>query len=418
MNEATSKDRIHVLIIGAGVGGLLLAQGLKKVWKQQWGMSIQWALPLLADLLPEDVHSRLQSASVDPHYVFPDAGNAMPVYNAATGEHLKAIPLVKMLRVSRQKFRALLTEGIDVQYNKSFRSLRTPEDGPAVTAQFADGSSATGALIIGADGANFIVRDAVFAAGEGQAQHIPYGGWNMHVCYNDAETALAIRKALSPIVAIGVHPKGYWLWLSIQDVPDPDKPETWVFQLQWTRHLEDGSDDLSHIGLSQLKAEAAESFGEPFSTAWTKIPEGTALPANKISIWPPLAIPDDIFKGKVVLLGDAAHAMSFHRGQGLNHGIADAAKLVMSLAAVQKGQKASAELAVLEYETEMIKRAGEEVAISKMNTEMMHDWEKMQASPFMQRGGDKHNFSDHIVGKDILVRYSVWASAEKAVTSL
>lgn len=100
----------------------------------------------------------------------------MPVYNVETGEHLKDIPLIKMLRVSRQKFRALLAEGIDVQYNKSFRSLRTLEDGPAVTAQFADGSSATGTLIVGADGSDSIVRDAVFADGEGQAQHIPYRG--------------------------------------------------------------------------------------------------------------------------------------------------------------------------------------------------------------------------------------------------
>lgn len=83
--------------------------------------------------------------------------------------------------------------------------------------------------------------------------------------------------------------------------------------------------------------------------------------------------------------------MSFHRDQGLNHGIVDAAKLTEMLAAVQQGQKAHVELAVLEYESEMIKRAGEEIQISTMNTEMMHDWERLQASPFMQRGDGKNN---------------------------
>ena len=353
-------------------------------------MSIQWALPLLSDLLPSDLHQKLQTASVDPNYTFPDTGNSMPVYNASTGEHLKSIPLAKMLRVSRQKFRALLAEGLEIQYNKSFRSLRTLEDGPSLTALFADGSSATGTLIVGADGANSIVRDAVFTGGEGQAQHIPYGGWNLHVCYNDASTALSIRKSLSPIMAIGAHPSGYWLWLSVQDVPDPANSESWVFQLQWTRKLEEGKEDFSHIDLAQLKTEAAEAFAEPFKTAWTRIPDGTPLPTNKISIFQPLPIPDDLFKGRVVLLGDAAHAMSFHRGQGLNHGNADAAKLTEMLAAVSSGQKSSAELAVLEYEGEMIKRAGEEVAISKMNTEMVHEWEKLMGSPFMQRGGDRN----------------------------
>lgn len=50
---------------------------------------MQWALPMLPDLLPDDLLARLQSTSVDPYYVFPDAGNSMPVYDASSGEHVK-----------------------------------------------------------------------------------------------------------------------------------------------------------------------------------------------------------------------------------------------------------------------------------------------------------------------------------------
>ena len=46
--------------------------------------------------------------------------------------------------------------------------------------------------------------------------------------------------------------------------------------------------------------------------------------------------------------------------------------------------------AVNDYEAEMIARAGEEVRVSKLNTEMMHDWARLKESPFMQRGGDKN----------------------------
>ena len=81
--------------------------------------------------------------------------------------------------------------------------------------------------------------------------------------------------------------------------------------------------------------------------------------------------------------------MSFHRGQGLNHGIADACKIVEVVQAVRDGKMSLAQ-AMQEYEDEMVKRAGEEVAISKMNTEMMHDWPRLMQSPFMQRGGDKN----------------------------
>jgi len=52
-------------------------------------MSVQWALPMLPDLLPGDLLARLQSTSVDPFYVFPEVGNYMPVYDASSGEHVK-----------------------------------------------------------------------------------------------------------------------------------------------------------------------------------------------------------------------------------------------------------------------------------------------------------------------------------------
>lgn len=60
-------------------------------------MSLQWALPMLRELLPETLLGRLQTdASVDPHCIFPDTGNSMPVYDAATGGLLKvrcSVPL-------------------------------------------------------------------------------------------------------------------------------------------------------------------------------------------------------------------------------------------------------------------------------------------------------------------------------------
>ncbi|KAK4495344.1 hypothetical protein PRZ48_013675 [Zasmidium cellare] len=349
MDKQSSSKSLHVLIIGAA-----------HYRSREWGMSIQWALPLLPELLPPGIMSRLQSASVDRHYVFPKSGNSMPVYDASSGELLK--------------------------YGKEFRTFRTLEGDPTVTAHFLYNTTYTGTLIVAADGANSDVRQAVFPSGQGASQQVSYGGVKMHVKYNNAEIALFLRKFLSPIQAIGVHPKGYWLWLSVQDVPEPDKPEDWTFQLQWTWKI---GVETTELNLEKLKAEAESSFAEPFKTAWTKIPSDTRVPANRITTWPPRAIPADIFQGKVALLGDAAHPMTFHRGQGMNHGIADAVKLVQVLEKVNASETTLAE-AMEEYENEMIRRAGEEVKISKMNTEMMHDWEKFLGSPFMQMGGNKN----------------------------
>lgn len=75
------------------------------------------------------------------------------------------------------------------------------------------------------------------------------------------------------------------------------------------------------------------------------------------------------------------------RGQGLNHGIADAASLVTKLKSALDGHS-NVKDAVKSYNTEMIERAGDEVVTSKENTEMLHDWSRMMDSPIMQRGGD------------------------------
>lgn len=77
-------------------------------------MSVQWGLPLLKYCLPEDRYRRIHTVAVDPYFEPPDPG-IMPTRNAATGELLKDIPLLRMYRVSRRKMRALCAEDIDIQ---------------------------------------------------------------------------------------------------------------------------------------------------------------------------------------------------------------------------------------------------------------------------------------------------------------
>jgi hypothetical protein len=57
---------------------------------------------------------KLSTAANDPYFPLPDPG-IMPTFNGATGELIKNIPLLKMIRVSRRKFRALAAEGVSVE---------------------------------------------------------------------------------------------------------------------------------------------------------------------------------------------------------------------------------------------------------------------------------------------------------------
>jgi 2-polyprenyl-6-methoxyphenol hydroxylase-like FAD-dependent oxidoreductase len=70
----------------------------------------------------------------------------------------------------------------------------------------------------------------------------------------------------------------------------------------------------------------------------------------------------------------------------MNHGIADAVVLVREITKAKKGEQ-TIQQAVDAYQTEMITRAGDEVALSLVNTEMLHDWEKFQDSPLLKAGG-------------------------------
>lgn len=86
-------------------------------------MTIHWSRPLLESILPVELLQRLKEAQVDPSYdSSSDAGYTVPFYNGKTGEHINAMPMANGVRVSRSKFRKLLSEGINVNVtiNRSF----------------------------------------------------------------------------------------------------------------------------------------------------------------------------------------------------------------------------------------------------------------------------------------------------------
>lgn len=124
-----------------------------------------------------------------------------------------------MYRVSRRKFRAHCATSIAVAYDKSLSHITYPS-AATVTATFADGSSATGTLLIGADGAQSGARTQLFGAERGRAASVPFRAVNLHVRYGDAAKAAFVR-GLHPVMAMGIHPDGYWLWISSNRASPP-----------------------------------------------------------------------------------------------------------------------------------------------------------------------------------------------------
>lgn len=122
-----------IIIAGAGITGLVLAQALTKhsipfiIFERDpdplfrgkgWGVTIHWALDALLGLLPQRVIDRLPEAYVDNEATENgDNGNFL-FFNLRTAEALWQVPPAKRIRMSREKFRRVLMDGIDIKVSR------------------------------------------------------------------------------------------------------------------------------------------------------------------------------------------------------------------------------------------------------------------------------------------------------------
>jgi 2-polyprenyl-6-methoxyphenol hydroxylase-like FAD-dependent oxidoreductase len=171
-------NRPHVIVIGAGVGGLTLAQGLKAsgvsvhVYErdptpasaaQGYRLSISpTGSRALKACLPAAVFDRLTMATGEPargvtfldHRLNRLLAVDLPVRDRRSLDSERPI--------GRMILRRVLLEGMDdvVTFGKTFVAFADEPDG-GVSVRFADGSEASADLIVGADGASSKVRTAL-----------------------------------------------------------------------------------------------------------------------------------------------------------------------------------------------------------------------------------------------------------------
>ncbi|KAL4912425.1 monooxygenase [Aspergillus aurantiobrunneus] len=394
---ATTAGEFHVLIVGAGITGLILAQSLKKAGirysifekeltlnyrSNEWTMAIHWALDRLQTLLPEDRFAHMERTSCNPAVPI-DAGGNYPIIHGESGNMLAGVPYTKGLRVPRSKMRALCAEGIDVQYGKELADVAFNETGRGVVVTFSDGSIVSGSILVGADGPRSKVREFAMGSAEKAAvSRFPIFHTNMTVTFNDAEKARYVRQRF-PTSYLALSDRSFHAFQSISSMPDgPDHPETWVFHMAMAWFAEYDR-PLTYEERLDIIREKAQSLAEPARSAFTWIPDETRVHKADISYW--VSEPWDNRQGRLTLVGDAAHPMPPYRGQGLNHCICDVFNLRNGLLEVPKDSSTLVDL-VTAYEAEMVPRGREEVKCSVENGYMLHDWEKVQESPVFRQG--------------------------------
>ena len=131
----------HVLIIGAGVTGLLLAQALKRNnipytiferdethREQGWGLAFHWAFPTLHALLPEDLVAKLDTTYCIPTSTEEGEPGTFPFLDLRTGDVKWALPPGMRRRVVRRKLCRLLESDLNIAVSRTHREAQTYVD--------------------------------------------------------------------------------------------------------------------------------------------------------------------------------------------------------------------------------------------------------------------------------------------------
>ncbi|KAK0631243.1 hypothetical protein B0T14DRAFT_559063 [Immersiella caudata] len=396
---------MRVLIAGAGSAGLLMAQVFKKagidaaVFEQDasptarprdWNFGIYWAQSRLEECLPDAIRQRLQTVQADPA-ARPSADSVLPIYDGITGEMLSPAGAPFAVRYRRRAWLGLIGEGLDIQYGKRIASVSTTDKG--VTAVFTDGTEENGDLLIGAEGAQSVVRNFLFQSTpeDGKLLSSPVVA-SATVGTMDPNIALAVRK-ISSLCHITLDKNGLFTFVSTHDVTAPD-PADWVFVIimSWRSDQDTSATLKTYDQVHKDMITRVQELASPFKDAIATFkPDGARCWHARMTYWS--TKPWDSRGGKVTLAGDAAHAMTFHRGQGLGNAIADAAEMLQHLRSMSEHTPAELAKAVQAYEKGMWPRGREAVEGNLENTLAIHDWDFVMQSPIVVKGlkkeGDK-----------------------------
>lgn len=383
---------IHVIVIGGGIGGLTLAQGLKKsgvsvaVYErdrtrtdrvQGYRVHINpTGSRALHECLPAPLFEAFASTCGKPSDGIRFMTERMRVLlslNLAGAEPRPGSDDVARHRsVSRIALRQVLLAGLDdvVHFGKTFMRYEETPDGRFV-AHFEDGTRAEGDVLVAADGGGSRLRQQYLP----HAARVDTGvvGIAGKVFLDDENRRLvdpALRNSLTLVAGIG----GYSFFAAPQNIDGV------------AAHGFGGNDDSAAAGghfdntrsylmwafggrreKLGLDADAEHMAGEPLraivlrtmtSRNWDErlqilvrladadtinaIPIRTSVP---IAPWP---------TRRVTLLGDAIHAMTPYQGIGANVALKDAVRLCRALTQANRGERPLS-AAIHDYETEMVR---------------------------------------------------------------
>jgi 2-polyprenyl-6-methoxyphenol hydroxylase-like FAD-dependent oxidoreductase len=336
-NHVSGSAPRHILIAGAGIGGLTLASALRKAGLSATVFERAEALRPVGAGITVQMNAMAALRTIGLADAVAEAGATLS--SAATlrpsGQTLARMAFdelqrefgVPMIAIHRARLQAvLLAQAGEVQTGRAVKGLR--EEGQQVTVELSDGSTATGDLLVGADGLHSVVRREVL--GDAPLRYSGYTSWRGIVKAASLVQPGSTSETWGPGARFGIVPIGHGevYWFATANAPAGGKDEP-----------------------GQARAHLLERF-RGWHAPITALLEATSeenIVRTDINDRPPVT---HWSKGHVTLLGDAAHPMTPNMGQGGCQAIEDAVVLANCLA-----READIPAALAAYERRRIERA-------------------------------------------------------------
>ncbi|MFE2964533.1 FAD-dependent oxidoreductase [Streptomyces sp. NPDC059340] len=373
---------LHVIIAGGGLGGLALAQGLQRAGtsvavyekdpspgfrNQGYRLRINSdGITALKAVLPPQAYEVFAATAATPGPRMDAFDHQLNLLHAQELPPVPGLPGGGNLAVNRMTLRQILLAGLDkaVHYGARLTHYDVNASG-SVTAHFTDGTSATGDVLIGADGVNSAVRKQYLP----QARVVDAG---LRFLYGKVPFASDEARALVPPELLGlwatvVGPERRFVGLAPVQYREPMHEVT--ARLAPDIELSDESDYLACVfgaRRDQFPCSDAELFamsGAELQTLTLSLVEGwhpglveivsRQDPASIFPVSVRTSVPVAAWETTAVtLLGDAVHVMSPAIGVGANTALRDARVLADRLLQAAGGRPLAE--ALHDYEEEMI----------------------------------------------------------------